>query len=281
MAKIIHLVERSLLLVFVIIFVVSALYPFLLMVVTSFKTEQAIWRAPSSLIPSEVSLVGYEKMLHELPFMRIYANTAYFAIGVTLLAFLLDSMAAYALIRVKVPGYGLFLLAIIGTMMVPFQVRMIPVYNLLSTLGWLDSFKGLMIPRAADAFGIFLFVQFFRTLPTELEDAAQIDGCTTFRTYWNIILPLCGPAIATFAVSIFIGNWNDLMWPLIIVHEKNKMVLQAALALFRGGAGDLSFYSRPHIVMAGGTLSMLPTILIFVLAQRYFVQSLALTGLKG
>jgi multiple sugar transport system permease protein len=276
MAKVVHLTERFLLLVSGILFAVVALYPFLLMVVTSFKTERATWSAPSSLIPSEVSLAGYQEIMHQLPFLRIYANTAYFAIGVTVMAFLLDSMAAYALIRVRVPGNGILLLAIIGTMMVPFQVRMIPVYNLLSTLGWLDSFRGLMIPRASGAFGIFLFVQFFRTLPAELEDAAQIDGCSTFRTYWNIILPLCGPAVATFAVSVFTGNWNDLMWPLIIVHDRYKMTLPVALALFRE-----SYVSRPQTVMAGATLALIPTVVLFLLAQKYFVQSLALTGIKG
>jgi multiple sugar transport system permease protein len=252
------------------------LYPFLLMTATSFKTEAATWSQPSSVIPSEVSLAGYEEIMHQIPFLRIYGNSFFVAISVMVLSFVVDSMAAYAIIRARVPGYQVLLFLFVGTMMIPFQVRMIPVFNVLRTIGWLNSYRGLILPRAAGAFGIFLFVQFFRALPMEMEDAAAIDGCSTFRIYWNIILPLSTAAIATYGVSSFTGNWNDLMYPLIIVTKREMMTLPVALALFRG-----SYVSSAPTVMAGATLAMAPVVVLFIMAQRYFVESLALTGLKG
>jgi len=270
------LLKQVLLYIIAIVFGAVMMYPFLLMVATSFKTEADTWSHPSSIIPTEVSLAGYQEIMHQIPFSRIYGNSFFVALSVMILSFVVDSMAAYAIIRVRVPGYQYLLFLFIGTMMVPFQVRMIPVYNLLNDLGWLNSYRGLILPRIASAFGIFLFVQFFRSLPSELDDAAAIDGCSTFRAYWNITLPMSTAAIATYGVSSFTGNWNDLMYPLIIVTKREMMTLPVALALFRG-----SYVSSAPTVMAGATLAMAPVVLLFIFAQRYFVESLALTGLKG
>lgn len=259
-----------------ILFALSMLFPFYWMVVSSFRSEAEIWRIPLSLFPKVFTTESYQKIFGSIPFFRIYLNSILFAGGVTFCSIILDSMTAYALAIIKVPGYRILLLLFIATIMVPFQITMIPLYTMLSKIGWLNTFAGLIIPRATSAFGIFLFYQFFHQLPSELMDAAAIDGCSAFRTYWKIVLPLSLPPLATFGIICFMANWNDFIWPLIVSSDIKMYTLPVALALFRG-QHQIAF----SISLAGATMSMIPILIIYIFAQRYFIKGIATTGLNG
>lgn len=255
--------------------IVVALVPFVWMVTGSFRTEADLFGAPASLVPEQWSLHGYRGIWEELPFTRLVMNSFVFAGVTTALCLLFDSMCAYALARLKFRGSTLLFWLVIATLMVPFQVTLIPVFVELFHLGWLDTYQGLIIPRATSAFGIFMLRQFFLSIPRELDEAARIDGAGHLRIYWQIILPLAKPALATLAVLHFMNLWNDLLWPLIVTSSTEMRTLPAALTLFGG-----QHVNDHAVLLAGATLSLLPLALAFFLAQRYFVAGVATTGLK-
>lgn len=255
--------------------IVIALVPFIWMVTGSFRTEADLFSAPASLIPSEWSLHGYRGIWEELPFLRLIMNSFIFAGVTTALCLVFDSMFAYALARMKFRGSTLCFWLVIATLMVPFQVTLIPVFVELFHLGWLDTYHGLIIPRATSAFGIFMLRQFFISIPRELDEAARIDGAGHLRIYWRIILPLAKPALATLAVLHFMNLWNDLLWPLIVTSSTEMRTLPAGLTLFGG-----QHVNDHAVLLAGATISLLPLALAFFLAQRYFVAGVATTGLK-
>lgn len=269
-------VLKGILYLFLILFALSMLFPFYWMSISSFRSEAELWKIPFRLLPLHFTLESYTKIFDSIPFLRIYLNSILFAGGVTLFSIFFDSMTAYALAIIKVPGYKVLLLLFIATIMVPFQVTMIPLYKILSSLKLLNTYAGLIMPRATSAFGIFLFYQFFRQLPTELIDAAEIDGCSAFRAYRKIVMPLSLPPVATFGIICFMANWNDLLWPLIVSSDTNMYTLPVALALFRG-QHQIAY----SISLAGATLSMIPIILVYIFAQQYFIKGIATTGLNG
>jgi multiple sugar transport system permease protein len=184
-------------------------------------------------------------------------------------------MCAYALARIPFRGATLCFWLVIATLMIPFQVTLIPVFIELFHFGWLDTYQGLIVPRATSAFGIFMLRQFFISIPRELDEAARIDGAGHLRIYWTIILPLAKPALATLAVLHFMNLWNDLLWPLIVTSSTDMRTLPAGLTLF--GGQHVTDYA---VLLAGATISLLPLALAFFLAQRYFVAGIATTGLK-
>ena len=203
-------------------------------------------------------------------------NTVVFAVGVTIISLTLDSFAAYAFARLQFWGRDVLFTLVLVTLMLPFQVSMVPLFSLLHRFGWLDTYAGLIIPRASNAFGIFFLRQFFRGIPVELEDAAYVDGASTWRIYWQIILPLSKPALVTLTIFHFMYNWNDFLWPLIMTTTMEMRTLPTGLALFMG-----QHVVEYAVLMAGVVLSLLPITLAFLAAQKYFVQGIALTGLKG
>lgn len=255
--------------------VVLALIPFIWMVTGSFRSEADLFGAPESLLPTEWTLDGYIGIWEELPFLRLLFNSIVFAGVTTVLLLLLDSLCAYALARIPFRGSTLCFWLVIATLMIPFQVTLIPVFIELFHFGWLDTYHGLIIPRATSAFGIFMLRQFFISIPRELDEAARIDGASHFRIYWRIILPLAKPALATLAVLHFMTLWNDLLWPLIVTNSIDMRTLPAGLTLFGG-----QHVTDHAVLLAGATISLLPLALAFFLAQRYFVEGVATTGLK-
>lgn len=255
--------------------VVLALVPFLWMVTGSFRTEADLFANPASLLPEQWSLHGYTGIWEELPFLRLIINSFVFAGVTTILCLLFDSMFAYALARMDFRGSTLCFWLVIATLMVPFQVTLIPVFVELFHLGWLDTYHGLIIPRATSAFGIFMLRQFFISIPRELDEAARVDGASHLRIYWQIILPLAKPALATLAVLHFMNLWNDLLWPLVVTSSTDMRTLPAGLTLFGG-----QHVNDHAVLLAGATISLLPLALAFFLAQRYFVAGVATTGLK-
>jgi multiple sugar transport system permease protein len=255
--------------------VLVAVVPFLWMLSVSFRTERDLFANPASLLPQTWTLHGYLGVWNQLPFLRLVLNTVVFAGVTTFLTLVLDSLCAYALARMRFRGRNVAFVLVLATLMVPFQVTLIPVFIELFHLGWLNTYQGLIIPRATSAFGIFLLRQSFMSIPTELDEAARIDGAGHFRIYRQVILPLSKPALATVALLNFMALWNDLLWPLIVTSTPEMRTLPAGLTLF-GGA-----HVTDHaVLLAGATISLLPLAIAFFLAQRYFVAGVATTGLK-
>ncbi|HWJ76075.1 MAG TPA: carbohydrate ABC transporter permease [Kaistia sp.] len=254
----------------------AVVFPFIWMLFTSLKPESEIATFPPQLLPHRWTFENYENVWTRIPFARLFLNSILFAGGVTIVSLLLDSMAAYALARLQFRGRNVIFVLILVALMLPFQVMFVPLFVTVHDLHMLDSYSGLIVPRATNAFGIFMLRQFFVTLPKELDEAARIDGCGEFGIYWRIILPLSGPAIATLAVFHFMYNWNDFLWPLLITSSMEMRTLPAGLALFVG-----SHVVEYGVVMAGAVLALLPLLVAFVFAQRTFIQGIAMSGIKG
>jgi multiple sugar transport system permease protein len=250
-------------------------FPFVWMLLTSLRTQQEIFSNPGNLIPATFNLDAYVKIWSELPFARLFFNSIVFAGGATIISLLFDSLAAFALARLDFPGKTIAFYIVLATLMVPYQITLIPVFQTVFDLHWLDTYQGLIVPRATSAFGIFLLRQFFVTVPRDLDAAARIDGASEFRIYWSIMLPLARPALATLAVFHFMYNWNDFLWPLVITTSTQMRTLPAGLALFSG-----QFVIEHAVLMAGATISLAPLAIAFLFAQRYFVQGIATTGIK-
>lgn len=251
------------------------LLPIIWMVFTAFKPEADIVSYPPTLWPRELTLDHFVDVWERIPFARLYVNTIVFAGGVTIISLLLDSMAAYALARIPFKGRGIVFIGILLLLMLPFQVTLIPLYDMLNGMGLTNTLPGLIVPRMTNAFGIFFLTQFFLSLPKDLEEAARVDGASEWRIYWGIIMPLARPALLTLGLFHFQYNWNDLLWPLVMSSSVESSTLPAGLALFMG-----QHVVEYGLLMAGSLLAMLPVIIFFLLIQRSFVAGIATTGLK-
>lgn len=254
------------------------LYPFLLSLTTSFKTLPEIALNPVGLIPQTWTLEGYERM-QAFNVSRWAFNSAFVAITVTLGNVLFASMAGYALARIKFPGSNAVFLAILGTMMIPGIVLLIPMFIILKQLAMIDTYSGLILPKVATAFGVFLMKQFFEAIPQEMEEAARIDGCNRFQMFFRVILPLARPALVALIIFSFQGSWNEFMHPLIVISVNQDLyTLPLGLALLRGGMGQNLQWNA---ILAGSILTTIPMALIFFFFQRYFVEGISYGGLKG
>jgi multiple sugar transport system permease protein len=251
------------------------LLPIIWMVFTAFKPEADIVTYPPTLWPRELTVEHFVEVWERIPFARLYLNTIIFAGGVTLISLLFDSMAAYALARIPFKGRGIVFVLILLLLMLPFQVTLIPLYDMLSGMGLTNTLPGLIIPRMTNAFGIFFLTQFFLSLPKDLEEAARMDGASEWRIYWGIIMPLARPALLTLGLFHFQYNWNDLLWPLVMSSSVETSTLPAGLALFMG-----QHVVEYGLLMAGSLLALLPVVIFFLLIQRSFVAGIATTGLK-
>jgi multiple sugar transport system permease protein len=249
--------------------------PFLWMLSASLRTQGDLIAHPTTLVPNHFAWENYTQIWREIPFARQLLNTAFFAGTVAVASVLLDAMAGYALARFEFRGRNGIFVIVLATLMLPPQVTLVPVYNLLSDLGWVDTYQGLIVPRIADAFGIFFMRQFFLSLPKDLEDAARIDGASEPRIFARIMLPLAWPAALTIGLFNLLANWNDLLWPLIVTSEPDMRTLPAGLALFKG-----EHVTNYGLLMAGSVLALLPMMVAFLFVQRRFVEGVATTGIK-
>lgn len=254
----------------------TMLVPFLWMIATSLKPEEEVFSSTGPFFAWPPHWQNYSEAWNIAPFGRYFLNTAIVALSVTGVSLTLNSMAAYAFARLRFRGRDALFLLLLATMMIPFQVTMIPTFLVLKQLGWLDSYLGLTVPGFASAFGIFMLRQFMLSVPEELLDAGRIDGCSEFRVYRQIVLPLCKPALATLATFTFMGAWNDFILPLMVVKSDSMRTLTLAVAALAAGHYVMSW----PLMMAAATFVILPVLVAFLLAQRFFTRSIVLGGLK-
>lgn len=253
-------------------------YPFLLATTTSFKSLPEIAANPVQLLPEQWTLEGYRSM-QDLNVSRWMINSAFVAVTVTLGNVLFASMAGYALARIPFPGRTPLFLAIIGTMMIPGIVLLIPRFIVFRQLALIDTYAGLILPMLVLPFGIFLMKQFFESIPDELEDAARVDGASRWVMFFHVVLPLARPALIALIIFTFQGNWNEFMNPLIVINTNQDLyTLPLGLALLRGGIGQNLQWNA---LLAGSMLTTLPMALIFLFFQRYFIEGISYSGLKG
>jgi multiple sugar transport system permease protein len=258
----------------------AMLYPLLWMLASSFKPEDEIF-GNASLWPTSFSLESYWRGWSglQVSFGRFFLNSLIISVLSVIGNVLSCSLAAYAVARLQFRGRGFWFALMLGTLMLPYHVTLIPQYILFLGLGWIDTFLPLVVPKflAVDAFFIFLLVQFFRTLPRELDEAAEIDGCSAFGIYWRIILPLSLPALATAAIFTFIFTWDDFFGPLVYLNDMSSYTVQLGLRSFVDSTGKSDWGA----LFAMSTVTLLPVFAFFVFFQRLLIQGIATTGLKG
>lgn len=251
--------------------------PLFWMVSTSLKSNRQIFVFPPQWIPNPVIWRNYPDVFDYAPFLLYFRNTAIIEAVCIVGTLLSCSLVAYGFARLNAPGKNFLFILMLSTMMLPYQVWMIPLYVFFTKVGWIDTFYPLTIPAFfGNALYIFLLRQFFMTIPKELEDAARIDGCSYLRIYWQIILPLTRPALATVAIFTFMGVWNDFLGPLLYLQDPNKYTLAIGLQVFLSQHG-----ADWGLLMAASTMVVLPVIVIFFFTQKQFIQGIVLTGLKG
>jgi len=261
----------------VVMFAISAFFllPFAWMLTASVRTEGSLLADPATLWPTVFTLDNYSEIWRRIPFGRQLVNTVVFAGVVTVVSVTLNSMAGYALARFDFPGKNVAFLVLILTLMVPIEVTFVPLYNIISNFGWIDTYQGLIVPRMASAFGIFLMRQFFIALPKDLEDAARIDGASEIRIFLRIMWPLAKPAVLTLGMFSLLRNWNDLLWPLMVITRQDMLTLPPGLAMFKGD--NLTEFG---LLMAGSVVALIPMVVAFLFVQRSFIEGVATTGMK-
>jgi multiple sugar transport system permease protein len=250
--------------------------PFVWMLLGSFKTDAELRRVPPTWLPENATLDNYRQLFGQLDFPTFFFNSTVVALAITLGNLVFCSMLGYALAKLRFPGKGVVFALVLGMLMVPGMVTFVPLFVLVSNLGMVNSYPGLILPWLAGPFGVFLMRQFIIGLPDELIDAARVDGASEFRIFTSVIMPLCGPALATLGILTFLASWNNFLWPLVVAQSEDKYTLPVALALYSIGENS----TRYGLLMAGSVAIILPILLVFVLLQRYFVQGIAMTGLK-
>ncbi len=253
----------------------AVLLPFYWMVTTSFKPPGEVNVIPPKWIPSELHWQNYVKAWNAAPFNRYFINSFFVSVMTTIGEVVTTILAAYAFAKMDFFGKRVLFLSLLGLMMFPGQLRLIPNFMLASNLGWTDSYQILIIPWIASIFGIFLLRQYFKTIPDELWDAAQLDGCSRFRFLWKVVVPLSKPGIITVALFKFVGSWNAFLWVLIMTNKPSMRTIPVGLAVFRSEAG--THFAE---LMAASTMAVLPILIIFFFAQKQFIQGVARSGIK-
>jgi multiple sugar transport system permease protein len=271
---------RAALYLFLLVGSTTMIGPFLWMVSTSLKTQDQVFRYPPLVWPPQPRWANYIEALQYADFGRYFLNSVIVSTTRTVGVVFFAALAGFALAKLRFRGRNLVFYGIVATMMVPYVINIVPVYILLSRLRWpgpwLDSYWGVVVPQLGNAFGIFLMRQFMRDLPTELIEAARMDGCSEFRIFWQIALPLAKPALSALAIFTFVSTWNDFTWPLIVLNSEAMKTIPLGIATFRSPWSNLRAYE-----MAVTTLACLPAFLVFMVLRRQFTEGIALTGLKG
>jgi len=261
--------------VLVVLLAVTMALPFLYMVSTSLMDEFEALRTPPALLPAHPQWGNYPAALTAMPFGRFFLNTALFSGCVVVGQVLTSATAAYAFARLRFPGRDRLFLVLLSVLMVPAIVLLIPRFLLINALGWVDSYAGLISTELVSVWGIFLLRQFFQSIPRDLEDAARLDGAGEWTIFRRVVLPLSRPALATLAVFAFVDQWKNFLWPLIATRSTEMQVVEVGIAAFHG-----LYYTNWPYQMAVAVTAVVPLVLVFFVAQRYFIRGIQLTGLK-
>jgi multiple sugar transport system permease protein len=251
--------------------------PFVWMVLGSFKGPAELAQIPPTWLPQAPTWGNYSKLFTQLNFPTYFLNSLILGVSITVLNVIFCSMLGYALAKLKFRGKQTLFLLVLSTIMIPSAVTLVPLFVLMSKIGLVNNLLAVILPEAAAAFGVFLMRQFMLSIPDELLDAARVDGAGEFYLFWRVVMPLCGPALATLTIFTFLASWNDFTWPLIVLTSDQNYNLPVALATFAVG---------PHVndnglLLAGAVVVVLPILIIFILLQRYFTRGIVMTGLKG
>lgn len=251
-------------------------FPFLWMVLTSFKTLPESMKIPPTIFPHALNLQSYKYVFDVLPFAKVYLNTIIVTLLTVLFQVLFCTMAAYGFARIKFPFKNVIFIVLLSILMVPGQIFLIPQYLIIQKMGLLNTLPGLFLPNLFSAFGTFLLRQFFMSLPKELEEAALLDGCNRFQIFGKIMFPLVKPGVVALVIFTAKFAWNDFMWPLIVNTDPEKMTLAPALSLLQG-----QYTTNFPVQMAGAVLSVIPMIILFIIFQKQFIEGVAQSGIKG
>lgn len=252
--------------------------PFAWMIMASFMTSAEVIARPLKWIPSTLQVESYRNLSDAIPLAHSYLNSAIVTSVTTLGILLSSSLAGYGFAKFKFKGRDLLFLMVLATLMIPFFVVLIPVFYLVSKFGWVDTYAGLIVPNMVTGFGIFLMRQYMLSLPDEVLDAARIDGASEFEIYWRMVVPLSTPVIGSLGILAIVYQWNSFLWPLVVGRSSNMWTVPVALNSLRIYASNTDVI---NMQMAGATLAVVPIIVVFLMLQRYFVQGIALTGMKG
>ena len=250
--------------------------PFYWMLVSSVKPQSELFKWPPSIFPKTWTLENYQRVFEVIPLARAYWNTFYTAVIIVLAQLFSCSLAGYAFEKLRFPLREFIFSAILFTLIIPFQSEMVPLYLLMSSFGLVNKHLAVIFPGLLTAFAIFFFRQNIRSIPDDLLDSAKLDGCGILGRFRRIVMPLIKPAIGTIMIFTFMAAWNNFLWPIIIINQKSKMLLEQALSVLTQELGSEEEGAR----MAGSTLAVLPILTVFFFAQKYFVRGIALTGLK-
>ena len=256
---------------------VAVITPFAWMILGSFKGQGELLRVPPTWWPESPTLDNYRSLFGEQSFLRYFFNSAFVAIVITVANVTFSSMVGYALAKLNFRGKKLVFALVMGTLMIPGMVTFVPLFVLVANLGLVDSYPGLILPFLVTPFGVFLMRQFIIGLPDDLLDAGRIDGAGELRIFRQIILPLCGPALATLGILTFLGSWNSFLWPLVVAQTQNYYTLPVALALF---SNNQQFIPNYGVLLAGATVVVVPVLIVFLIFQRRFIEGIASTGIK-
>lgn len=253
-----------------------AMVPFVWMISTSLKTRGALMSIPIEWVPEHPTLDAYQTVFERFPFFQTILNSLFISVSYTVLTLLSASLAAYAFTKIRFRGSGLVLGLYLATMMIPTQVTMIPLFVVMNQLGLINHYASMILPSVFKPFAVFMLVQQMRTIPGDYLDAAKIDGASTFRIYRSVMLPLCVPTLATLSITTFMESWNDYLWPLLMLTDRAKMTLPIALSTLNG-----QYNTEYNVLMAGSLISMIPILLLYIFAQKYFKNGLMAGGIKG
>ncbi|HJQ66327.1 MAG TPA: carbohydrate ABC transporter permease [Gemmatimonadales bacterium] len=251
------------------------LLPFLYMVSTALMDEFQVLHYPPPLVPTHPRFGNFPAALSALPFWRFFVNSGLVSLVAVAAQVLTSAMAAYAFARLRFPGRDRIFLLFLSVLMVPAVVLIIPRFLIVNALGWVDSYAGLFSTELVSVWGIFLLRQFFMTLPRELEDAARLDGAGDWLIFWRVVLPLSKPALATLAVFAFVDQWKNFLWPLVVTRSVRMQTIELGIASFHG-----IYYSNWPYQMAAAVAAVIPLVVVFFVAQRYFIRGIQLTGMK-
>jgi multiple sugar transport system permease protein len=249
--------------------------PFIWMASTSLKDNIEVYTRPLAIIPEKLRFDNYQQAFELVPFGRFYINTIILTTGRVIGQVILASLAGYSFARLRFPGRNFLFVLVLGIMMVPYMVTIIPRFMILLRLNWLDTYWGLIIPGLADAFGVFLLRQFYLSFPQDLIDAAEMDGCNPLQTFMRVAFPLARPTLAAYAFLVIMWSWNDFLWPLIVVSSTKMLTISLGIQLFQN-----QYTKNLAVMMAAATISIFPIMVVFILAQKYIIEGITMSGLK-